>query len=785
MNPLSAPARENLPALEIESTTILHSERVYCVAFSPDGKTLASGSVNRQVNLWQVGETELSNYLKGHTKFVWSLAFAPDGRTLASTSGDGNLFIWDLEKRAYCRIEESHYSIVYPLYDVACSPDGKYIAAGCSDSLVRLWSTTSRRPPWKLKGHTSEVYAVAFSPDGRILASGGNDATIRFWDLAGKQETELLSRPGSRIAALDFSPDGRYLAAASTNAEIYLIDLGSHQSRTLKGHEGVVWSVAFAPDSRRLISGGNDHTVRLWEVADGGLIQTLEGHLDEVNDVAFSPDGRLAASAANDRTVRVWDLTPFEEQPQSHLHLVRREAARMIDDRLVDFIRSQRQSFRQVRTGNGNPARSLAWLKPALAREFPPPLGLVHDLGRVLTRPAAELPDLPAPEESAGKNPGKEYEALLAELSRSGLREEIAELRLSDRELGTLLDHCLAGLACEPRPAAPADQPAARIIRLLEATLTGNEPEKAAATGSTSKTSPFLPPDQIERLRRRLLKLNRGSIRLLLDLAAAENPVSAGAELFSRLPEESLPPKLGELYCEILARTPKTAFADHRGSQTAAAGGYQGLTHKGDLDSLSLSEHLYPEALLRHRILNREALYYGREAERPRRRRLNLVLLQAGLETRGTARELGRALALCVMQQLVNQPGELRFAFCDGPWTKTPERIDKATLLPRLLSGPENPESDRENFLRRLLAELVEWGKSFPEIEVVWILEGHFWAEISEDEKLSPILAKIGRQAGHRTWYFSHQHSGGTAPGPDFMQTALVFHHVDGQLELR
>lgn len=782
MNAILHRSREAFPGLEISSTVIPHSERVYCVAFSPDGKTLASGSVNRQVNLWKVGETELADYLKGHTKFVWSLAFSPGGKTLASTSGDGNLFIWDLEKRAFCRIEESHYSIIYPLYDVACSADGKYIAAGCSDSFVRLWSTTSRRPPWKLTGHASEVYSVAFSPDSRLLASGGNDATIRFWDLESKSESGLKVAPGGRISALDFSPDGRFLAAASTNANIHIIDLGSYESRALKGHEGVVWGVAFSPDSQTLISGGNDHTVRLWEVAGGELVHTLEGHLDEVNDVAFSPDGRLAASAANDRTVRVWDLAPLMEQPETHLHLVRRAAEKVIDESLLDFIRGQRRSYRAARTGGGRIETSIAWLKPALRRQNPPPLGLVHDLGRVLTRPPAGPPDSLSPAQPRTHD----YDILLAELSRSELRKTVVQLELSNWELGILLDRCLAGLTFTPPIPAPAGQARARTARLLEAALAGITPAPGLAEKQAdAPENPFLPPGDLKRLRQRLQALDGPTIRLLLDLAKIESETDVAPELFSLLPAESLPPQLGKLYCEILARTPKAVFHERHGSQVSPAGGYQGLTHKGALDSLALSEHFYPEKLLRHRILNREALYYGREGERPRRRRLNLVLLQSGPETRGAARDLGKALALSLLKQLVTGPGELRFAFCNTPWPTPPGRIEAGTILPRLLAERSDPELETEAFLRQLKTGLDEWRGEFQEIEIVWVVENHFWADLDCRGKLAPVLEKIGRLAGHRGWFFSN-HKPSTAPArPPFLRTGLSFYHVDGQLKFQ
>ncbi|NPA25723.1 MAG: WD40 repeat domain-containing protein [Deltaproteobacteria bacterium] len=672
MSTVTSIIQDQASGLKITGIPVPHSERVYCVAFSPDGRFLVSGSVNRQVNLWKIGETELADYLKGHTKFVWSLAFAPDGKTLVSTSGDGNLFFWDLERRTHYRIEESHYSIVYPLYDVACSPDGQYVAAGCSDGLVRLWSTSSRRPPWKLKGHTSEVYSVAFSPDGKRLASGGNDATIRYWDLEDKREIEILSRPGSRVSSLAFSGDGRFLASASTDAGIYLVDLKDNHSRVLTGHHGVVWSIAFSPDSRLLISGGNDHSVRLWDVASGELIRILEGHLDEVNGVAFSPDGRHAASASNDRTVRLWDLTLLNERPETYLKLIRGKRRELVfGNELLAFLRTHRASLEQAYLETEFTSHAVRRLRPLLERKNPPPLGLVHDLGRALFGPG-EIP-VPDPENDTP------YTRFLYRLG-SRRRRGAEQCKLNDFETGLLLGWLLRDIDFPAAGRAPAGHSRLQLTRLLETVLSRPEKKKAAP--------PLLRPQDQAVIDQRLKTLEGPGLRLLLDLLLEEEADPEGeSEKLALLPEH-LPPQLPELYAQLLNLAPRLLSDDHRGSQDYSCGGYLGLTHKGQLDSLALSEHLYPAKLLRHRILNREALYYGREGEAEKQRRLTLVITQAGFELAGSGRQLARALTLASRKLLSGHAGELRQTFFGADWIP-PTDLRPALAVRRIINFEE------------------------------------------------------------------------------------------------
>ena len=765
MTSLSTILSEQAAQITPQGTPVPHSERVYCVTFSPDGRYLVSGSVNRQVNVWEVGTTELSDYMRGHTKFVWSVAFSPDGKTLASASGDGTVFLWDIESRSHFRIEESHYAIVLPLYGVAYSPKGDYFAAGCLDGVIRLWSTTSRRPPWKLKGHKNEVYSVAFSPDGRFLASGGNDFTVRIWDVENKCEEEVLNHPGCRVSSVSFSPDGRLLAYASTNTHIYIINLATAESQTLSGHQGLVWSVAFSPDSRLLISGANDRSVRLWDVESGRQIQTLEGHQDDVNSVAFSPDGLLAASASDDRTVRVWDLSLLNERPETYLRLVAdQEKETAIDKELLHFINTHRRSLDYALGPLSNPETSLRWLRSNLKSKNPPPLGLVHDLGLILTAGKSNFLTL-----NRNDSP---YHHFLLELRSAPIIEKLKELKLNDHEIGRLIAQLLEGVEFRDSCPAPEDRPLVQSCRLLEAALLKNRPRtKSADKNQRQKDgdSPFLSPKDQDRVKRHLYNLTKSKIRFLKDLYATPNKSLNSDDLAEMIPLDSLPPALTDLYSQILTITPKLTFNDHRGSQTYSCGGYHGLTHKGALDSLALSEYLYPKTLLQDRILNREALYYGRDGEAEKRRRMILIITQSGLEMSGTANHLARAVTLATVTLLRNLDGDLRQSFCGSVWTTPTDPLSPAGRQ-KLFTWQDREGLDLKEPFTRLKEQLRTWQESYHRIDTLWIIDRHFAAD-QQSRSFKKTLKEISNLSHQRAWFI------GLKPNPAALPAAADFFH--------
>ncbi|MFN6275813.1 MAG: protein kinase domain-containing protein [Microcystis sp.] len=288
----------------LDKTLTGHSNVVWSVAYSPDGRYLASGSWDKTIKIWEVATGKQLRTLTGHSDWVNLVVYSPDGRYLASGSYDKTIKIWEVATGKQLRTLNGHSDWVK---SVVYSPDGRYLASGDGDNTIKIWEVATGKELRTLTGHSDPVLSVVYSPDGRYLASGSSDETIKIWEVATGKELRTLTGHSGTVDSLAYSPDGRYLASGSSDKTIKIWEVATGKElRTLTGHSDWVSSVVYSPDGRYLASASSDKTIKIWEVATGKELRTLTGHSEAVYSVVYSPDGRYLASGSSDKTIKIW-----------------------------------------------------------------------------------------------------------------------------------------------------------------------------------------------------------------------------------------------------------------------------------------------------------------------------------------------------------------------------------------------------------------------------------------------------------------------------------------------
>jgi WD40 repeat protein len=247
----------------------------------------------------------LRRTLEGHTNFVWDVAITPDGRRVLSASNDTTVRMWDIATGNHLATFGGHQAFVCSL---AISNDGSLVATGAADGAIRVWNLGSAA--LICAGHHGALDAkVAWGPDTNRLVSGGADGHLRLWNLPDFAPHASILAHQRAILKVVFLDDGERIVSISADKTIRLCSAKTGECiRVCEGHTGEVNSVAVSADKRRMVSASEDKTLRVWDVEAGVCLAVLCGHDDIVWRVAVSPDCRLAASGGADNTVRIWDL---------------------------------------------------------------------------------------------------------------------------------------------------------------------------------------------------------------------------------------------------------------------------------------------------------------------------------------------------------------------------------------------------------------------------------------------------------------------------------------------
>jgi WD40 repeat protein/transcriptional regulator with XRE-family HTH domain len=292
-----------------------HTDIVWALSFSPDELTLASGSLDGSLKLWEVEHGALL-WSGWQTGGIEGLAFAPDGGLLASGGHDASVRLWDAQQGTLLEVLQ-HPG---PVFALAWSPEGHLLASGDFAGTLRLWQTQptgSASVRQALAGHSSWVRGLAFAPEGNLLASGSWDGTIKLWEV-GEEGSFCLHQTlvghTDKVQCVAWSADGATLASGSFDHTIWLWDAKQGSARVvLQGHSAAVTGLAFMPDSLRLLSSSENGTLRLWGVQRGESLRVIQGYEAALYDLTWSPDGTELASAGADSVVSLWQVERLRE----------------------------------------------------------------------------------------------------------------------------------------------------------------------------------------------------------------------------------------------------------------------------------------------------------------------------------------------------------------------------------------------------------------------------------------------------------------------------------------
>ena len=361
-----------LPSFAQGPTILRHGGSVQTVKFSPvDTSLLASAGSTNTIKLWDLRNDTVST-LRGHTRQINSIAFSPDGRLIASGGDDWTFRLWDVgTQRSIATLEDVTDRTRWQIKEVAFSPDGQRLAT--AGRHLKLWEVRTQTEIAMFQ-HAEYVWALAFSPDGQLLAAGDGEGTVKIWDLQERRAISQLDGDTVRVDTLTFSPDGRTLASAGYDGQIKLWTTSDWSLIGTLQNRGTAYTLDFSLDGKALVSTGHG-AVTLWSVESGEEITTLTGHSAWVYGADFSPDGKTLASSGDDGTVRIQNIESYLQtlQQRERVRLIyflpiNRRAQHDIDTQLDTLVKDVQQFYAEQMHRHGFGRKTFSFETDATGR---------------------------------------------------------------------------------------------------------------------------------------------------------------------------------------------------------------------------------------------------------------------------------------------------------------------------------------------------------------------------------------------------------------------------------
>ena len=315
---LNGPIVQLDKSIGVQKTLTGHTDYVWNLVFSPDGKTLASDSHDGTIRLWDVITGEERYVLKKDSDRASMLSFTPDGVTMVSVNWDDEISLWNPSTGKHKKTFALHPDC--STTGAAFNPNGKTVAIGSDNGTIYLHDLDTGELEMALTGHEEYVENLAFSPDGKTLVSGSGDGTIRFWDIHTGEHRLIFTGHTLDAIGVAFSPDGKTLASSIDDGTIRFWDTDTgNEKHTFTGHSESVYSVAFNPNGDIIASGSVTGIINLWNADTAQHIKTLSGFGGIGNNLVFSPDGRTLANGHDG--IRLWDVQTGEHKMQLTEHI--------------------------------------------------------------------------------------------------------------------------------------------------------------------------------------------------------------------------------------------------------------------------------------------------------------------------------------------------------------------------------------------------------------------------------------------------------------------------------